>query len=322
MGESGAGCQVERFARISVWYPFLLASIISIGEILWDVFPDSEHLGGASFNFSVHAARLGNEVAFVSAVGDDELGRKARLRASSLGLDPEFIQVVDEAPTGTVSVRLDSSGQPDFTIHRPAAYDRVVLDPPRLAALAARKPGWIYYGTLHQSEPSSRAATRALVEALPGASKFYDVNLRRDSYTPELVLQLLSESDVVKLNDQEVVAVETMAGCHSDSFREFTEVWSKRHGWQAVAVTRGEDGCAIRIGEDYAEAPGRQITVADTVGAGDAFAAGFWHCLSLNHDAAGTADFANRLGALVASRAGGQPEWSADEMLRMPGRST
>lgn len=292
-----------------------MAGIVSIGEILWDVFPDAEHLGGASFNFSVHAVRLGNEVAFVSAVSDDERGRTARFRAASLGLDPEFIQVVDGAPTGLVSVRIDPLGQPDFTIHRPAAYDLLILDPPRLAALAERKPGWIYYGTLHQLEPSSRAATRRLVEALPGARKFYDVNLRRDSYTPQLVLQLLSESDVVKLNDQEVAAVEAMAGCHSASFREFTEVWSKRYGWQAVAVTRGKDGCAVRIGDDYAEAPGRLVTVADTVGAGDAFAAGLWHCLSRNCGAAWTADFANRLGALVASRAGGQPEWTTEELL-------
>jgi len=62
----------------------------------------------------------------------------------------------------------------------------VVLDEPELARLAAWNPDWIYYGTLHQMEPASRAATGKLVEALPEARKFYDVNLRRDSYTPEL----------------------------------------------------------------------------------------------------------------------------------------
>jgi fructokinase len=295
-----------------------LARIVSIGEILWDVFPDSERLGGAAFNFSVNARRLGQEVIFVSAVGDDDRGRAARLRAASQGLDPDFIQVIPGAPTGWVSVGLDSAGQPDFTIHRPAAYDRVVLDEPALARLAAWNPDWIYYGTLHQMVPASRAVTRKLMEALPAARKFYDVNLRRDSYTPELVLQLLSEADAVKLNDDEVAAVETMAGSADAGVPEFTGAWSGSMGWRAVAVTRGRDGCAIRIGGDYAEVGGHPIAVVDTVGAGDAFAAAFLCGLSQNWSAARTADFANRLGAVVASRAGGLPEWSAADLWELP----
>ena len=61
-------------------------TILSIGEILWDVFPDSVRLGGAPFNFAVHAHRLGHHVIFVSAVGDDEQGRVALSRAGALGL--------------------------------------------------------------------------------------------------------------------------------------------------------------------------------------------------------------------------------------------
>jgi fructokinase len=295
-----------------------LARIVSIGEILWDVFPDSERLGGASFNFSVNARRLGQEVIFVSAVGDDQRGRTARLRAASFGLDPDFIQVVPGAPTGWVSVGLDSSGQPDFTIHRPAAYDRVVLDEAELARLAAWNPDWIYYGTLHQVEPASRTVTRRLVEALPAARKFYDVNLRRDSYTPELVMQLLSEADAVKLNDSEVAAVEAMAGGADAGLQEFTGGWSQPMGWRAVAVTRGRGGCAVRIGGDYAEVRGHPVTVVDTVGAGDAFAAAFLSGLSQNWSAARTADFANRLGAVVASRAGGLPEWNTADLWELP----
>lgn len=293
-----------------------MARIVSIGEILWDVFPDSERLGGAAFNFSVNVHRLGMETIFLSAVGDDEGGRTARSRAASLGLDPDFIQVVPGAPTGSVSVGLDSAGHPDFTIRRPAAYDRVVVDEALLERLAGWNPDWIYYGTLHQMEAAPRAATRRLVEALPATRKFYDVNLRRDSYTPELVLALLAGADAAKLNDEEVTAVEAMAGTRSTSLEEFTEAWSRQMGWRAVAVTRGKDGCAVRIGEDYTEAPGRKVAVVDTVGAGDAFAAAFLLGLVQDWSAARTADFANRLGAVVASRPGGLPEWStADPVL-------
>src|ERR1039457_911062 len=97
-------------------------TILSIGEILWDVFPDSVRLGGAPFNFAVHAQRLGHRAIFLRGVGDDERGRAAGGRAAALGLTTEFVQVAAGQPTGSVSVRLDAEGKPDFTIHRPAGY--------------------------------------------------------------------------------------------------------------------------------------------------------------------------------------------------------
>jgi fructokinase len=287
-------------------------TIVSIGEILWDVFPDREILGGASLNFSVHARRLGFDVAFVSAVGDDERGRAALARAAELGLRTDFIQSAPASATGTVSVRVDAAGQPDFTIHRPAAYDAVCLDNATLAALAALVPDWLYFGTLYQAHPDSRAETRRLIAALPRARRFYDVNLRRNSYTPELVRELMASAHVVKLNDDEAAAIDAMSGDRHGSFEEFTRRWCDRLGWRAVAVTRGARGCAVRIGDDYAEPPGYKVRVADTVGSGDAFAAAFLHGLSRGLDAAATGDFANRVGALVASLPGGVPAWTVE----------
>jgi fructokinase len=292
-------------------------TIVSIGEILWDVFEDSVKLGGAPFNFSVHASRLGCEVTFVSAVGEDERGRAARARAVELGLRTDFIQTAPHALTGIVSVRVDAAGQPDFTSHRPAAYDAVRLDEAALARLAALRPDWLYFGTLHQANANSREETRRLMAALPGARRFYDVNLRRDSYTPDLVRELMTAADAVKLNDGEARAIDAMSGESHASFEEFTTRWSQRLGWKAVAVTRGAQGCAVRIGDDYAEVPGYAVKVADTVGAGDAFAAAFLYRLSAGHDAAATGDFANRVGAVVASLAGGAPMWTMEDCRRL-----
>jgi fructokinase len=274
--------------------------IVSIGELLWDVFENSETLGGAPFNFAVHAARLGHEVIFVSAIGDDERGRRARARVRELGLNGEFVRTVPRFATGVVSVRVDPSGQPDFTIHRPAAYDALRLQPDDLDRLAAFAPDWLCYGTLYQAEPASRAEVAKLRAALPRARRFYDVNLRRDSYTPELVAELLAASDALKLNEHEAA-----------------EIGALPESALYVAVTRGECGCAVRIRDDYAEVPGYPVKVADTVGAGDAFAAAFLHGISLGWTAAATGDFANRVGAVVASRPGGTPAWSPEDCARL-----
>ncbi len=292
-------------------------NVISVGELLWDVFESGEHLGGAPFNFAAHAARLGHNVHFLSAVGDDERGRRALERMGVLGLSTRFVRVVQGHPTGTVTVKLGSDGVPAFRIHRPAAYDCLELSDDELAELSSQNPNWIYYGTLHQVSPAARRLTERLVAANPRARRFYDVNLRVDSYTPALVVELLGTADVVKLNEDEVLAVEQMLGEPHRPLEAFCRACAGRFGWRAVCVTRGPHGCAVRIRAEYLEAAGYPVTAVDTVGAGDAFAAAFLHGLGGGWAPARIADFANRVGALVAGREGAVPPWTVEECLAL-----
>jgi fructokinase len=286
--------------------------ILSIGEVLWDVFPDAEKLGGAPFNFSYHAHRLGHEVLFLSAVGDDRRGRAVIEQAKAMGLSTDFIRRA-EAPTGTVTVALDAAGKPTFTIHRPAAYDLLRLSESDFAAIARWRPDWIAFGTLHQMDPSIRALLGRLIETNPGARRLYDINLRKESYTPELIAGLLPLANVVKLNDDEVVEMERMFPPTAGSLEAFCRSWSARYNWEAVCVTLGARGCAVLVGEAFAEVPGYKVDVVDTVGSGDAFTAAFLHGMCENWPAERIGDFANRLGALVASRAGAVPAWTLEE---------
>ncbi len=287
--------------------------ILSIGEVLWDVFPHGEKLGGAPFNFAYHARRLGHEVLFLSAVGDDRRGEKVLEQAHAMGLETKFIRRVP-APPGVVTVKLDAEGTPAFTIHRPAAYDLLRLNEDDLDEISRWKPDWIAYGTLHSMEPAIHALLQRLIRTNPGARGLYDINLRKDSYTPELVAQLLPLADAVKLNDDEASALAGMFGARPGSLEEFCRGWAARYNWQAMCVTMGERGCAVLAGGVYAEAPGYRVEVADTVGAGDAFAAAFLHGLHKGWPAARIGDFANRLGALVTSRPGGTPHWTLGEL--------
>ena len=287
--------------------------IVAIGEILWDVFPDGERLGGAPFNFSAHAARLGHEVLFLSAVGDDARGHAALQAAQDLGLSTEFLRVTPGAPTGVVSVTLDAEGRPSFTIHRPAAYDHLRLSSEDLDSLARFEPRLVYFGTLHQTTPEAKALTRLVIEACPQARRFYDVNLRPDSYNLILLEELLLQADVVKLNAGEAVELSRLFGLPFTSVRRFCEYWSGRCGWEVTAVTLGEEGCAIFGDGAWVEAPGYPVQVSDTVGSGDAFAAALVHGLSKGWPLAQVADLGNRVGALVASRPGAVPPWTLEE---------
>ncbi|HTB13257.1 MAG TPA: PfkB family carbohydrate kinase [Bryobacteraceae bacterium] len=272
--------------------------VTSLGEILWDLIGDRELLGGATFNFSVQLSRLGHDVSFLSAVGDDDRGRRALNAASQSGLSTSFLRVVNEAPTGTVSVVLDARGQPSYVLHRPAAYD--------FAAIPAEdlEPDWIYHGTLQFVEPRMHELLHDLIRCYPTARRFCDINLRKDSYTAAMVMELIKIADVVKLNEEEMIQVQQMSGTSHASIESFCRDYASRFQWEAVCVTRGERGCAILKGSEYAEVPGVPVQVADTVGAGDAFAAAFLHGLDQDWPAARIGEFANRRGAEVASRPG------------------
>lgn len=291
--------------------------IVTIGELLWDVIDGVEHIGGAPFNFSAHAARLGHEVILLSAVGRDQRGERALALASKLGISTRFIQSLGGFPTGIVSVQLDAAGQPHFTIHRPAAYDGLTLTDADFEQLSSFQPDWVYFGTLHQAQPQPRAMTAKLRGACPTARRFYDVNLRLDSYTPALVLDLMKSADVVKLNEDELRTTVQMFGSRETTTEDFCRRYSRRFNWQAVCVTRGKNGCALLIGRDYVEVEAHRVEVVDTVGAGDAFAAAFVHGLANNWGPWQIADYANRLAALVASRRGAVPTWTVEEWERM-----
>ena len=158
-------------------------NVISIGEVLWDIVGQEEHLGGATFNFSAHLSRLGHTVSFISAVGKDKRGQKVIDRMSQLDLTPEYLSVDKDHQTGTAAVALATDGQPKFVLHRPAAYDFPQLTTAQCDRLFARPVDWIYFGTLHQIYPQARHLTADLLNRASPARSFYDVNLRLDGYT-------------------------------------------------------------------------------------------------------------------------------------------
>ena len=293
--------------------------IVSIGEILWDVIGPSEYLGGAPLNFAAHARKLGHEVYLVSAVGDDERGRRAVDGVRRTGVSCEFVQTVPNQPTGTAEVELDPAGKPLFRIVRPAAYDFVRLTPEQRIRIAELQPHWIYFGTLFHISEAALQSTLQLLDAIPSAKTIYDVNLRDNNWNLHTVEQLASHANVIKLNDSEAEFLDApLAEEGSNSaLRDFCRRWSEQYNCSTICVTLGERGCAIDNCGEYADVPGFKVEVADTVGAGDAFSAGLVHGLEQGWEIGRCGRFANAVAALVASRPGAIPEWRVEEAEAM-----
>ena len=213
--------------------------IVSFGEVLWDILPSAGHLGGAPFNFAWHAHNLGHEVCFISAVGNDQRGSQALEQMADLGLSTRFVRRVSDYPTGTVTVTLDSLDLPQYVIHRPAAYDVPALGPAEFDALLNPAPDWIYFGTLQQTSAPAHNLLVKLIAAAPTARSLYDVNLRIDCFTPELVRSLARHAHVLKLNEQEIPVLREISGLQGDSLQQFCRHCLRTFQLSGVCITLG-----------------------------------------------------------------------------------
>lgn len=293
--------------------------VLSVGEILWDVFPERELLGGAPLNFSANAVRLGNASALITAVGDDERGRLAKEAMTALGVNTQFVGVTPGRPTGVALVTTSSDGEPRFEIPRPAAFDFLDMPPEALNRAKSLRPEWLYFGTLIHTEGRAEQITKALSESLPGIRCFYDMNLRPGSWDLPLVQRLCEMASVLKLNEFEARTLGDLTGIGPESFsvEDFCAQWAMQYGIDSICVTLGAAGCLIYENGWTHTVPGYPATVRDTVGAGDAFAAAFLHGYHHEWPVLRTARFANALGSIVASRAGATPAWTLRECMEL-----
>jgi fructokinase len=284
------------------------ATLIGTGELLWDVFPDDRRPGGAPANVAYHANQLGLRGLVCTRIGDDPLGQELLDYLQANDLTTDFVQVDPDHPTGTVEVH-HAGGGPSYTIHENVAWDYLVADPAILAE--AQQAAAIAFGTLAQRHPVAREAVRTLVSAAKHAVRIYDVNIRPPFLEAEWVGASLQLCHVVKFNHEEAPQLAELLDLPSPALEDVAAALRQRYAVELVCITRGKDGCLL-IGDETVSRPGIPVTIADTVGAGDAFTAGLAFGLVHQLPLANIAKLANRTAALVASRAGAMPDLRAD----------
>ena len=290
-----------------------------IGEVLWDIFPDKERFGGAALNFCANLQRLGETASLLSAVGKDARGQLALERMAELRLSTRYVRVVDDRPTGVAVVGQTPEGEPSFVIPRPAAFDSLSLDNGAIREAQQSGVDWIYFGTLLQTASDVERFTADLIHQLPQSRCFYDMNLRADQWNLALVQRLSGLASVLKLNEAEAKTLYAQTHTQAIDFtlEKFCRGWAATYDIRVICVTLGAAGCFVYDRGAIHVVPGFSVTLCDTVGSGDAFAAGFLHGYHRGWPIPDTARFANALGALVASRAGATPDWSIQECLEL-----
>lgn len=280
-------------------------SFLGLGELLWDCFPDRRLPGGAPANVAFHAQQLGLSAATVTRVGNDSLGEEICQFLESQGLCLDLVQRDPDHGTGTVTVDAGPTGT-KYTFKPDSAWDFLEATSELLAAMKSAEA--VCFGTLAQRGPISREAIHTCLEAAsPECLIVYDVNLRPPFYEREWIERSLHVARVAKLNDDEVRVLSTMLGAGQLDDSGFARWLASRYELELVCVTRGGAGCLLVSRDQVVEVPGVPVIVVDTVGAGDAFTAALIQTQLSGWPLRRSADFANRVGALVASRPGAMP---------------
>ena len=248
--------------------------ILTIGEVLWDLFPDGEKFGGAPANFACHAAIQNNNVCILSAVGRDAQGDEARRILEAYAIDCSLIQSNQLTPTGMVSVQVDAAGRPRFSIHDNSAWDQIVWSQELESCIDQFDA--IYFGTLAQRSIVTRETIRktAVRAEQKGILRVFDVNLRSPCFNDTIIRESIEQSSILKLSDEELerVAVACHIPVQLDVESQLKQLLNQ-FDLDLVAMTRGPDGAVLVSKFEMIDEPGIPTTVVDTVGAGDSFTA-------------------------------------------------
>lgn len=292
--------------------------MVSLGEVLWDLLPSGPQLGGAPANFAGQVGSLGGAAALVSRIGSDPLGERARERLVRLGVELSGLQQSPHAPTGTVGVTIDAAGQPRYTIHEGAAWDE--LEVTEAAVSLVKHARAVCFGTLAQRSLPSRTTLRALLDRVPDSALILcDLNLRAPFYDRTLVEDSLQRATVAKLNDHELTFLADWFG-FPDSLEGQVQALAEQFNLEEVVLTLGAAGSGLWSHGRFIRGPQVTVTVVDTVGAGDAFAAAYLLGRLRNFSPTDRLYHATQVAAFVCTHAGALPE--LPEALTTPFRIT
>lgn len=278
--------------------------ITGIGDALWDILPDGRKIGGAPANFAYYMKQFGFDATVVTAVGDDELGEEIKQTFARMDLK-HHTEVVDY-PTGIVRIELDDRGVPAYEIVENVAYDHISytsgLDE------VAQACNVVCFGTLAQRNAVSRNTITRFLDAMPATGetyKVFDINLRQNFYSKEMIAESLKRSNVFKVNDEELAVVKQMFAYGGETIEETCRMILSDWDLKYLILTCGTNGSYIFAEgeESFMDTP--KVEVVDTVGAGDSFIASFMASILKGTSIKDAHELAVKLSAFVCTQYGG-----------------
>jgi len=280
--------------------------VVGLGEVLWDVLPEGKKLGGAPANFAYHAGQfLGSDNTIaISALGEDRLAEETIEALREHNLNDLLPRV--PYPTGTVQVTLAEGGIPTYDIKENVAWDNIPFDDD-IAAIA-RNCRAVCFGSLAQRNIVSRTTIQKFLDATPDdCLKIFDINLRQQFYTKEIIQESIRRCNILKINDEELVLIGRMFGYPGLDIENKCWLILGKYNLDMLVLTCGTNGSYVFTpgAVSFQETP--KVTVADTVGAGDSFTGSFVGSILNGKSVPEAHRTAVRVSAFVCTQNGAMP---------------
>jgi fructokinase len=288
------------------------SNIVCFGEILWDVLPVGVMPGGAPMNVSYHLKKLSLEPTLITRVGHDRWGKELIQLMEKNEISTDYFQIDYELETGKVIANVIDSTNVTYDIIAPVAWDHIQWDPSFEQLVS--DSDYFVFGSLVTRNQKSRHTLYQLLEQ--AKTKVLDINLRPPFFNREIIEELLKRADILKLNDQEL---EFITGWFSQFESEADRIRSLQDQFNiaTIVVTKGNNGCTVVNDGSICRHNGFAVKVADTIGSGDAFLAAFLSKYSAGHSFPSSIEYANALGALVATYDGACPDYTQNEIFEL-----
>ena len=246
--------------------------IVGLGEALWDVLPEGKKLGGAPANFAYHAAQFGLDTIAISALGEDKLAEETIEALKEHNLN--YLMPRVPYPTGTVQVTLTGDGIPTYDIKENVAWDNIPLPDEMLEI--AKNARAVCFGSLAQRNVISRENIHKFLDATPkDCVKIFDINLRQQFYTKEVIKESLKRCNILKINDEELVLIGRMFGYPGLDIENKCWLILGKYNLDMLVLTCGTNGSYVFTPGQMSFQETPKVEVADTVGAGDSFTGSF-----------------------------------------------
>ncbi|WP_343330470.1 carbohydrate kinase [Polaribacter staleyi] len=288
-----------------------MSKIVCFGEVLWDVFPNHKKIGGAPLNVAVRLKSFNNDVAMISAIGNDVLGKKILKYINDLKINTEAVEVLEDFNTGEVTVTLNKKGAATYKIVHPKAWDKILFT--AKSSEMVKQVDAFVFGSLITRDAVSKNTLFQLLDYAKYA--VFDVNLRAPFYTKELLLELMHKANFIKFNDDELYEISDFLGSPFHNLEQNIHFIAEKTKTAHICVTKGEHGAVLLYDHQLYYNSGYKIKVKDTVGSGDSFLASLISKLINGASPQKAIDFACAVGALVAEKEGANPIITEKEIL-------
>ncbi len=279
--------------------------IVGLGEALWDCLPDGSKLGGAPANFAYHASQFGNEAYAISAIGNDALGDQTLKEFEEKHL--KYVMPHVDYPTGTVQVELDEEGIPTYDIKQNVAWDNIPFTPE--IEDVAKHCGCVCFGSLAQRNKISRDTIHRFIDSTPkNCLKIFDINLRQNFYTKEVIQESLKACDILKINDEELVTIGRLFGYPGLDIENKCYLILGKYNLKMLVLTCGTNGSYVFAPGVKSFQPTPKVEVDDTVGAGDSFTGSFASAILAGMPIKEAHKLAVEVSAFVCTQPGAMPK--------------